>query len=135
MKYLVLLLALTGCADQTLYTKSPVDGPDKVGNLVQGIAGGIRYQCQEEGVNEKLVWIPCEFRNIGFDSRRVCIQISYLTNDTSMEVATSRQICTPVLRPDESFQNYGVFIKNKRDMLTASCGVDLNSCRMVIKAL
>lgn len=132
MKYLSLVLfLLTGCFHATWY-----DNPapsNWVGAAVYSNVNGVQVKCQEEEVNDKLVWIPCDFTNLTSEARRACINVSYFKNDTSSEVVSGRQICT-LLSPNEQSRNYEAFITNKRDILTASCGVDLAFCRMVIKS-
>lgn len=134
MKYLLILLLLTGCVDQNLY-KQPITPERDPGLPSTGLIDGFSWRCSEMEVNEKLVWIECKFFNKSLVTQRNCIQVGYSLNDHYEEVVHSRKICSATLDPNETFENYVAFIKEKRNLLTEKCGPELDRCYMTSKVV
>lgn len=131
MKYIILILTLftISCAPVRYWqSQDPAFKPQVVGGTAETVA----WACKEDQMNDKLIWIECEFHNRSYiktvDS--VCLEVSYTSFTTQKEVAKSRKVCSGVLTPNEKTFNYAAFIKKQRELLISVCGLDNSSCYM-----
>ena len=131
MKYLLLLLALTSCTT----TKAVVPANVEVVHSSTGIAHQLTWRCQEEDINDKLVWVECDFKNYAPYINNVCINVSYISRQTITEVAGSRQMCTGPLWSNAETANYAAFVKEQREALNKACGPKLVNCYMRSKVM
>jgi len=130
MKYLSLaLLLLIGCATEPPPVPVTPDPPPTI--IARGTNGLVDYSCQVEELNDKLVWVPCEFHNktpnITISS---CIEVTFYDRQTMRPVAESRRLCSGPMAPNENKTNYAAFIKEKRQALQR-CGELLDLCVML----
>lgn len=130
MKYLALaFLLLTGCAG-TPAPVAPVEPPPPV-IIARGTDGLVDWSCHVEELNDKLVWVPCEFHNktpnIIVSS---CIEVTFYDRLTMTPVVESRRFCSGPMATNENKTNYAAFIKEKRQALQR-CGELLDLCVML----
>jgi hypothetical protein len=132
MKYLLLvLLTLAGCVPE--YNIVPVSKTEVHSST--GIAHQLTWRCQEEDINDKLVWVECDFKNYAPYINNVCINVSYISRQTITEVAGSRQMCTGPLWSNAETANYAAFVKEQREALNKACGPKLVNCYMRSKVM
>lgn len=129
MRYIGLLL-LASC--QTTYQVS-IQEPNTIPQqITTGSANGIDWKCTQEEVNDRLVWIDCNFTNSSKKTSSVCINIAYTAlNGYSGFVSNDRSTCSCGLPPGTSHDNYVAFIKDERIRLDNLCGTKLNDCAMI----
>ncbi len=130
MKYfLVVLLALVGCAS----APQPQPAAPKEDNtpiiIARGTDGNVDWVCNVENLNDKLVWIPCEFHAKEATSG-ACITVGFFDETTGKPVEESRKFCSGPMQADEIKTNYAAFIQGKRKGLQA-CGELLDLCVML----
>lgn len=129
MKYLALaFLLLVGCASEP--PPAPVTPPPPT-IIARGTDGLVDWVCQVEELNDKLVWIPCEFHNKTPHMKiSSCIEVTFYDQLTMTPVAGSRRFCSGPIAPNENKISYAAFIKEKRQALQR-CGELLGSCVML----
>ena len=130
MKYsLLLLLALAGCASAP--PKPTVTAKDDTTPVIiaRGTDGNVDWVCNVENLNEKLVWIPCEF-HAKEATNGACVMVGFYDEATGKPVMESRKFCSGPLQADEIKTNYAAFIQGKRRGLQA-CGELLDLCVML----
>lgn len=132
---IILPLLFSACVESELYSPVPILPPISLGQYSFGQSNGIDWKCHEAEVNEKLVWIECQFQNLYHTNSNVCIQISYYKLSPSDEVAHSRNVCSGDLGFNEVSINNGAFIKDRRNLLTAKCNMGLDLCTLKTKAV
>jgi hypothetical protein len=135
MKYLLLLLALAGCAHTEPPPANPVeDSKPPVVLIALGTDGFIDWRCELTELNDKLVWIPCKFHNRNpATTTGACIRVSFYDERTGKLVVQSRKVCSGILKPDDISENYAAFIKENRATLQR-CGEVLDLCVMLAGA-
>ncbi len=130
MKVFLLALSaiLAGCAS----TPAPVaPKEDPVPTIIaNGTDGNVTWKCQVEELNDKLVWVPCEFHNEKTTGTSACIKVTFYDNVSLKPVLESRKVCSGLLSPHENKVNYAAFIKEKRQALQR-CGELLDLCVML----
>lgn len=129
MKSFLFALLLAGCASTTVQPAAPKEDPVPT-IIARGTDGLVEWKCQLEELNDKLVWIPCEFHNVNPAITSSCIKITFYSEADMKPVVESRKICSGLLSPNEIKMNYAAFIKDKRATLQ-SCGELLNLCVML----
>lgn len=130
MKYsLLMLLALAGCASAP--PKPTVTAKDDTTPVIvaRGTDGNVDWVCNVENLNEKLVWIPCEF-HAREATPGACVTVGFYDEVTGKPVMESRKFCSGPLQADEIKTNYAAFIQGKRRGLQA-CGELLDLCVML----
>jgi hypothetical protein len=126
--FLIALLVLAGCAETPIQPVAPEIPLPVI--VARGTDGLVDYSCTVEELNDKLVWIPCEFHNRNPAIISSCIKVTFYSEMTLTPVAESRKICSGLLGPNETKINYAAFIKEKRAALQR-CGELLGSCVML----
>jgi hypothetical protein len=129
MKYLLsLLLVLSGC-----YHATQTSVPEKavLHQSTNGRIDDIHFSCEQEEVNESLVWVTCRFTNVGLSTQNKCLRISYFKYEND-QVTISRDVCSGPLVANQSSSNYAAFTQNERKVLR-SCGVNLENCAMMAR--
>src|SRR5215472_17130865 len=113
MKYLVLLLALAGCASST--PKPTITAKDDVTPVIiaRGSNGSVDWICNVENLNDQLVWIPCEF-HAKEDTSGVCIRVGFYDVATNKPIMETKNFCSGAIKADEIKTNYTAFIKGRR---------------------
>jgi hypothetical protein len=130
MKYLALAaLLVVGCASTQPQPVAPKEDPIPT-IIARGTDGLVDWSCTVEELNDKLVWIPCEFHNRNPAMISSCIKVSFYDEVSGKLVVESRKFCSGPLAPNENKTNYAAFIKEKRQTLQR-CGELLNLCVML----
>lgn len=126
----VMLFVLTGCLKPDLYYSPDVDHH---GAGALGQKDLTAWICQETLLNDKTIWVECNFHNRSFKTvDSVCVEVVYYSALTKEEVIRSRKVCSGVLTPNEVSVNYAGFIKKQRELLIAKCGISNNLCVMSV---
>lgn len=133
MKYIlfIMLFVLSGCIRPDLYYSGETDYR---GAGAMGRKDFTAWACQETLLNDKTIWVECNFHNTSFvrtvDS--VCVEIVYSSVVTGEEITRSRKVCSGVLTPNQVTANYAGFIKKQRELLIYKCTVGNNLCVMSV---
>lgn len=121
-------MLLTGCAGSlTNSSIAPITSPNP---STTGQTDKISWQCEQEIVNDKVVWVKCDFINKASEQAKVCIRVSYNLNTSNSQVAVSRPLCSGWLLANETHTNYASFIGTNKENLMAACSSDLASCHL-----
>jgi len=131
MKYFLLALLLIGCAKPE-YTPGPNDQPAPHPLIIaEGTSGPVDWACQVEDLNDKLVWVECNFKNaVHFPVGSVCVNVNFYDEEAKKLVVGSRNVCSGPLLTLGTSTNYAAFTKEKRQALQ-QCGDNLQSCVML----
>ena len=128
-KLFLFALLLIGCASTPVQPVAPKEDPIPV-IIARGTDGKVSWKCQVEEMNDKLVWVPCEFHNEKTSLNSSCITVTFYDQLTMKPVVESRKICSGPLAPNDFKMNYAAFIKDKRATLQR-CGELLDLCVML----
>jgi hypothetical protein len=128
--FLLALLVLAGCASTPVQPVTPKEDPVPT-IIARGTDGLVDWSCQVEELNDKLVWVPCEFHNKTTNiTVSSCIEVVFYDRQTMRPVVESRRFCSGPTAPNENKTNYAAFIKEKRQALQR-CGELLDLCVML----
>ena len=131
MKYLLpFILCLTGCYHHTWNDAPATPKEDHIPIIIaRGTDGNVNWTCQTEDLNDKLVWVPCEFQAKEATSG-ACIKVVFYDEATMKPVVEGRKFCSGPLKAGENKTNYAAFIKENR-MALRRCGELLDLCVML----
>jgi hypothetical protein len=129
---IVSLIGFVGCAEaQAPAPATPTEAtvPSKIAT---GADNGVEWTCQLTEFNEKLAWVPCEFRSRapGWMMHEACTKVVFYEASTMNPVAESRILCSGPLAFNQTSVNYAAFRENTRTALQR-CGDDLHLCVML----
>lgn len=124
MRYLLLLM-LAGCV-QTTWKQEVQSPPGPRTAMSWSPDHKIGYSCQQQDVNQALVWVECDFHNFSARTDDICIEVVY--RQGKREIARSRPLCGIILA-QEVDTNYAAFNKERRQALTV-CGPKLEMCTL-----
>lgn len=140
MKHLsaFLLCLLTSCYPYGKYSYDPIQSAEPTPpQYSSGIYKGVHWGCSQEEVNNKLVWVKCDFENVSTKLVNICINVGYRASDEySGYVVNHRVLCTGLLMPNSRTENYAAFVDYKdkldeRSALRNLCGHNLKYCYMI----
>lgn len=141
-KALFLFLSLMACGPEAMQLPSEVSHspteermtPSKI--FGTGSNENVSWQCHQADFNPNLIWIECDFINVSSHSAEACIKV--LISDTyNNKVDESRTICSNMMIPGGTYENYAAFENTKKDQrrshLTEKCSLDTSWCQLSTK--
>jgi hypothetical protein len=134
MKTLYLLplcISIFSCGGEGMPAASPLENPAAVPvQIAFGNEFGVSYECEQKEINEKLVWVSCDFTNNSYTYASLCVNVNY-ANGYEV-VYNHRATCSGVLSPLETKTNYAAFDKHdeERVALHKLCGHRLMGCKL-----
>jgi hypothetical protein len=133
---LPLFISILSCDGNGLPAASPLENPAAVPvQVVLGNEFGVSYECEQQEINDSLVWVSCDFTNNSQTRASVCVNVNY-ANGYEV-VYNHRATCSGVLEPQQTIRNYAAFDKHdeERTALNKLCGHRLMNCKLNVVVL